>query len=222
MSERAQDLRLVGTSEIGGGHFGHLRITGDAKLMGHVTCDMLSLTGTTTIQGDLEAGKLKFTGELKVEGRLTGRYFGGMGELRTDIGFRGDEVRLTGMIHSGGPIEAEKLDVRGVVESGGIINAEQTNIRLYGPSQAKEIVGGSIVIRRSRGLRLKGWIQPSTHTSLTAELIEGDEVYVEFTRAELVRGNKVKIGPGCEIGRIEYRDSFEAHPKSKTGTAERL
>ncbi|MDQ6423357.1 hypothetical protein RB620_28400 [Paenibacillus sp. LHD-117] len=222
MSDPLNDLRLVGTSEIGGGRFRGLRITGDAKLMGHIYCKSFALTGTATVQGDLEAGKLKFTGEVKVEGSLKGGIFGGMGELRTETGFRGNEVRMSGLLHSGGQIEAEKLDIRGVIEADGVVNAENTTIRLYGPSQAKEIVGGTITVRRSRGLRLKELLQPSANTGLTAGLIEGDEVYIEFTRADLVRGNRVKVGSGCEIGRIEYRDSLDVHAKSKTGTAVKL
>jgi cytoskeletal protein CcmA (bactofilin family) len=222
VNEHVQDLRLVGTSEMAGGIFGKIRITGDAKLMGHVACSQLSLTGTAKLQGDPKAGRLKFTGELQVDGSLRGGILGGMGELRTVTGIRGEEIVLSGMLHSGGPIEAEKLDIRGAVETASVVNAERTTIRLYGPSQVGEIVGGTIVVRRSRGLGLKSLVQPSVETRLSAALIEGDEVYIEYTRADLVRGNTVKVGPGCEIGRIEYRQSFETHAKSKTGPAERL
>jgi len=31
---------------------------------------------------------------------------------------------------------------------------------------------------------------------------------VEYTKAEVIRGKKVEIGPGCEIGLVEYNEQF--------------
>ncbi|TKH51903.1 cytoplasmic protein, partial [Bacillus cereus] len=38
--------------------------------------------------------------------------------------------------------------------------------------------------------------------------VEGDDIYLEHTIAEVVRGNNVTIGPGCEISVVEYHTSF--------------
>lgn len=45
-------------------------------------------------------------------------------------------------------------------------------------------------------------------------MIEGDDIYLENTKADIVRGNKVKIGPGCQIGVVEYRDDFTHDSKA--------
>ena len=47
-------------------------------------------------------------------------------------------------------------------------------------------------------------------SELISEVIEGDEIYVEYTKAKVVRGNKVVIGPGCDIQSVEYREDFKA------------
>lgn len=49
---------------------------------------------------------------------------------------------------------------------------------------------------------------------LEANTIEGDEIFLEDTRARVVRGKKIQIGEGCEIGTIEYSESLEIHPSS--------
>ena len=54
--------------------------------------------------------------------------------------------------------------------------------------------------------------------SLAAKVIEGDDIYLENTTADMVRGNKVKIGPGCQIGVVEYRDDFTHDPKATIKT----
>ena len=40
------------------------------------------------------------------------------------------------------------------------------------------------------------------------------EVYLEYTKAKVVRGNMVTIGKGCEIELVEYHDRFEKSDKS--------
>jgi hypothetical protein len=57
-------------------------------------------------------------------------------------------------------------------------------------------------------------LKSSDHAVLYADQIEGDKVELEHTEAGVVRGNHVKIGPGCEIGRVEYRDKLEVHKGS--------
>ncbi|MNG32826.1 hypothetical protein D3C84_1189280 [compost metagenome] len=57
---------------------------------------------------------------------------------------------------------------------------------------------------------------------LTSQTIEGDHIYLEYTTAEVVRGAHIKIGPGCEIGRIEYTEKLEQDKRSKVKHCEKL
>jgi len=50
---------------------------------------------------------------------------------------------------------------------------------------------------------------------LRANVIEGDEVHLEDTTAETVRGKTVEIGPGCQIGTVEYSDKLDVHPNAE-------
>ena len=52
------------------------------------------------------------------------------------------------------------------------------------------------------------------NTGLCAETIEGDEIYLEYTKAKVIRGNNVTIGEGCEIELVEYKSLFEKSDKS--------
>jgi hypothetical protein len=49
-------------------------------------------------------------------------------------------------------------------------------------------------------------------------VIEGDDIYLENTVAEIVRGNSVEIGPGCTIGLVEYANKFS---KDKDSTVKK-
>ncbi|MNR67595.1 hypothetical protein D3C85_1916860 [compost metagenome] len=53
------------------------------------------------------------------------------------------------------------------------------------------------------------FFRPSPHAAVTVAVIEGDDIYLENTRAKVVRGNQVVIGPGCEIDLVEYKVLLE-------------
>jgi hypothetical protein len=48
--------------------------------------------------------------------------------------------------------------------------------------------------------------------SLEADTIEGDEIFLENTKARVVRGKKIQIGEGCKIESVEYSESLEVAP----------
>jgi hypothetical protein len=50
---------------------------------------------------------------------------------------------------------------------------------------------------------------------LTADLIEGDNVTLDVTKAKVVRGKKVIIGKDCEIDLVEYRDEIKISEGAK-------
>jgi hypothetical protein len=50
-------------------------------------------------------------------------------------------------------------------------------------------------------------------------MIEGDEILLENTKADVVRGKNVQIGKGCEIGLLEYQDSYKLETGSVVMTA---
>ncbi|MFF2889789.1 hypothetical protein [Paenibacillus sp. NPDC057967] len=214
MDDKRNDIRLVGDTESLGGQFGRVRITGDAILAGDVACEGFYLTGTSHIKGSLDSEYLKFTGEVLVDGPMSCGSLRGTGELRLGRNIRGNQMRLSGHLSSQGAIEAEKLELRGAL-SGGSVNAGQALIKLYGPSTVSEIVGGVVTVRRSRGVLLKELFQQDSIAELRAGLIEGDRLDLEHTIADVVRGNAVRIGQGCVIGRVEYRDSYEKSGNAK-------
>jgi len=96
-------------------------------------------------------------------------------------------------------------------------------IRRFGRRcQAKEIGGEQIDIRRGgwreKGIILDGLIKLFTGggtPGLETTQIEGDEIYLEDTAGDVVRGNRVEIGPGCRIKMVEYHESLKAHPDAK-------
>jgi cytoskeletal protein CcmA (bactofilin family) len=205
---------MIGTTTSAGGNFRNVRLTGESLLSGDVDCYKLSNTGELVVKGNLRAEELSLTGECDVQGSLQTITARGRGEVKVSSGVRGENIKFTGSIGVGGDCEAGSLEVDGAINVAGLLSADRLEIKMYGPCKAKEIGGTNLFVKRSKATRIINLLKSSDHAKLYAEQIEGDKVELDHTEASVVRGNNVKIGPGCEIGRVEYRDTLEIHKSS--------
>lgn len=209
------NLKLVGTTTASGGRFANVKITGEAVLAGDTECRNLACMGNIEVKGNLRADNVKLTGECQVGGSLTASRIQAVGDIQVDGALRGDRLKLTGSVRMQGNCDAEALRVSGAIDADGLVNAEDVQVRMHGPCRAREIGGGVITVKRSRSVAVKSIFMPKGIIAMTADLIEGDTVILEHTRAAVVRGNRVTLGTGCEIGRVEYRDALEVGGKAR-------
>lgn len=77
----------------------------------------------------------------------------------------------------------------GALRVGRLLNADILELVLFGPSRSSEVGGGSITIKRSKAGALLKQVQ-SKGILFTARVIEGDQVDIQTTRAEVVRGKR--------------------------------
>lgn len=221
------DMKITGSGSSNGGVFNQVKIMGDAVIHGNTDCETFKCLGNAEVKGSLYAGSASCNGAMKVSDAMKGGTVKVHGEMRVASEFAVGAVNISGELGVGGRMSAEKvkimgemrvnadcqmeeLQVKGTVEVNGMLNAERVDIKLYGPSRLRELVGGQIIVKKSMGLPpLLGKFMPGSEGSLTAESIEGDIVVLENTKAAVVRGRNVTIGPGCRIGFVEYKDEFK-------------
>ncbi|MFK7696591.1 hypothetical protein [Paenibacillus sp. HJGM_3] len=215
------DMKLVGSTSSAGGQFRNIKITGDCAMSSDVTADSFHLTGEVAVQGQLSVQLLKMTGQCRVSGAIRADRIQGVGELSAES-IRGGQVKLSGHIRTEHSCEAETLKLLGWIEVGELINAESLTLDLHGRCRAQEIGGGTIIVKRSSLTKISNLFSMKEPGTLKAELIEGDVVHLEHVTADIVRGARVTLGPGCKIGRVEYREALERHPKSEIGTEVRI
>jgi len=181
---RRRDLVITGTGSASGGLFDKVKILGEGNIDGDLACTEVKVKGVINVQGDLKTQRIRVMGSSYIDGSLNG-----------------DEVAVTGSLQVTGDCSAESLKIRGGFTVDGLLNAGKLDVALYGPAHAKEIGGGMINIRP----RFRIF---SHYKHLTVETIEGDDVRLAYTTAKVVRGNKVYVGPGCEIDLVEFKDDF--------------
>lgn len=212
------DLRLVGTTRSNGGKFGNVRIVGESELLGRTECRSLTCTGTTRVEGDLEAGHVKLTGELTVNGSMSAVRAAMTGQANVSGNCRGEQFKLMGELRVAGNFEFESCKLTGAIRVEGLLSAERLEIRLHGHSHAAEIGGGTVTIKPPRLQAIKRLFLAGRNQAMDADTIEGDHLDLEYTTAKVVRGNQVRIGPGCKIGRVEYRHALTRGKGAQIGT----
>ncbi|WP_054023959.1 hypothetical protein [Bacillus sp. FJAT-28004] len=204
-------LKVLGETTSAGGFYQNVNITGECKFNGDVDCEKLRLTGEVKIAGNLKAKDMKITGVCAVDGSLNGLSLQGRGEMRTSGGLRVDKINLTGHLDVVGDCEADELQMTGAVSIDGLLSSDRLNISMFGPSWAKEVGGSKISIKRSKVGTLLKLMKSKEGVIFKAGLIEGDNIELHYTKADMVRGESVIIGPDCEIQTVEYRDVLKIH-----------
>ncbi len=234
MYEGNNDLVINAFGSNSGGEYNNVIINGVGNINGDIGCDLLNVNGTTNVNGtvkakkveingvgnlsgDVQCSKITVSGAGKITGKLVSEEIEVAGALSVEGGIKGEVIKVRGAIKALN-LEVEDFQCDGSFSIKEMINAEIIEILLREKCEARELGGESIRVQ-------KGYVKQSIMGSLfspiakepvfTAETIEGDEIYLEYTKAKVVRGSKVVIGPGCEIVLVEYKESLEVNEKSK-------
>ena len=149
-----------------------------------------------------------------------------MGDIDVVGTVNADKVKIMGDLEVSGDCNADSFESRGAFRIGGLLSVDEMKVVVWGPSRATEIGGSRISVRRRSGFLgiLWAWdeILSALHLHqrsgrLEAETIEGDEIHLEDTTAQVVRGRKVSIGAGCRIGRVEHAGALRRHADAEIG-----
>jgi cytoskeletal protein CcmA (bactofilin family) len=233
------DLRINGSGSSVGGRYESVAIKGSGKIDGDLFCTMFSIAGSGLVEGNLETAEGKINGSGTIEGNLNAETFkiNGSGKIRGSVagnsfavsgsGTVGENlnvqnVKIEGSVKVGHDCNAELFTASGTFEINGLLSADEVNIRLYHlKSRAAEIGGEkiSVTVGPPAGVNiLKTMINIGLlNPSLEAEVIEGDDIRLENTAANIVRGNNVFIGSGCDIGTVEYKGRYEKSADARVG-----
>ena len=223
MNEK-MDMRISGSSTMPGGEYDRVSISGSGTVQGDLRCQSLSCSGSARVQGDVDcAGEVRSSGSSKVTGSITCESLSCSGAVKCEgsILSRGlihssGAMKVSGSLEGGevdvsGGVEAEAVRISGMAGIPGLLNAETVEIAANRGIRIGSIGGGSIRIYKPTQISLLGLFHGSVSCAQAGD-IEGDDVDLEYTQADVVRGRRVRIGEGCSIGRVEYSESLDALP----------
>ncbi|QBK14139.1 hypothetical protein AB849_011350 [Thermoactinomyces vulgaris] len=226
------DLLINGYGNFSGGTFEKVRINGLGKVNGDLDCRLFITNGDSVVEGNVQTQTVKVSGSSAIEGKLKADETKVNGQLTTegDVhtqnitlngtaqvkgNFIADQADIRGTLKVDEDLEAESVVIKGVFIIKGLLNAGNIQVELLGNAKAKEIGGEKIVVKKN-SFALNKWLKSFfADKTLQAEVIEGDDIELEYTHAGIVRGKNVKIGPGCKVDVVEYQNSFDQHDQAE-------
>lgn len=228
MKNQKGDLKIYGSGGSSGGVFNNVIIRGSGSVNGDVECDTLKISGSGDINGSVKATFINVSGSGDIEGNIDAEdiVLKGSGNVQgeiicktlkiqgsADIGgnVSAEEISIFGSGDINGNCEAEIFNAKGGFDIGGLLNAGEIYIEIGGRCRVKEIGGERIEVRKSSSTGLESLLKSlfMKKGELISDVIEGDDIYLEYTKADVIRGKNVHIGPGCEINKVEYMNEIE-------------
>ncbi|WP_027726209.1 polymer-forming cytoskeletal protein [Tuberibacillus calidus] len=237
--ENNHDLIISGTAKAAGGKYRRVEISGSATVSGDLMCDycrisgsgktdgdvkvkIMKVSGTSHHFGNVEAQAMDVSGACRVDGRLACEDLKASGSLKVDKHFTGEKTEVNGTLTIKGNCASEHFTIKGSFKIGEMLNADTIEIMLYQNASAKEIGGSTIQVRKEhKGFSLSklfNGLQPM----LSADVIEGDDISLENTKARVVRGKNVHIGPGCMIDLVEYYEELTQDQEAEVKSFKKL
>ncbi|MEC1547813.1 hypothetical protein P9D77_05475 [Bacillus rugosus] len=221
------NLKLYGAGHAAGGAYHHVSIKGEGVIgeglsaagcrifgtglfLGKAETERLRVHGESEFKGNLTAGRINIYGTMKVSGSLQFDRFNLKGLTEICGNVTGESCGVKGKLSVKGDCETEMFHVTGCVDVSGLLNAGDIKLELcHDVSHVREIGGTTITVKRRASFFNRKKVK------LIADVIEGDQVYLENTEAAVVRGKEVVVGPGCSIGTIEYKNKYRCDHHSK-------
>ena len=197
------NVKISGAGDIGGEVIsgGEVRISGAGDIHGRVECAEFVLSGAGDVGGDVEC-----------EGSFT---LSGAGDIRGSVKALSVELRGAGSIKK--DVSCENARLTGASTVGGLLNAEEIYIEL-GRVHIGEI-GCTKLEVREKEVRFG---HSNNSPLLECKSIEGDDITLTYTVADVVRGKNIKIGRHCDIKRVEYSENIEVDDSSAVKSLVRI
>lgn len=229
----SNNIDISGSGKVTGGDYNNINISGRGKVIGDVKANNINVSGMAKALGDMEFREMVISGSFKALGNLnatenigvSGRFKGEKNIVTNRLNIAGyficlneinfDLLEFGGYIKCINNCEGRKICGEGKLRIDGLLSADDIDIRLIGQSSINEIGGENIKIKSGKDNNFKLWIfNYKQKNQLTCNLIEGDNIEIENTRAKVVRGKNVIVGKNCTIERIEYSGEFKIDEKS--------
>jgi len=199
------DVTIMGESFLSGGSYGNIKIMGSAWVQEDMEAEKIRVFGTAEFRR-LKAGEIKVAGSARFEGPLNVGTLDITGSADTLASVKAQEIKVFGSLTAKEDVSAEKFLAKGTFELTSL-NANDVIIELAEPCRVGEIGAENVKVGPISMFRLD-FFGSNHRKSLRADTIEADHIELSNTTARIVKGNRVIIGPGCQIETAEYKDSL--------------
>ncbi|MFX0207565.1 MAG: hypothetical protein ACFFDT_16380, partial [Candidatus Hodarchaeota archaeon] len=205
-------IKISGSGRVEGWRGGSIAISGSGK----ISDDEIKISGSASLPGDLKTHTLKASGSIKANGPIETYIFtssgscmidgylvaheklaiSGSGKIDSDI--KGGQVSSNGSLKVAGTILCVNAELNGSYKVEGNVECQES---FRSELDSKCTIEGDLLcsgdVRIEQGRR-RGQLQVN-------QIIAEGNVYLEGVSAQLVSGKTVKIGPDCQVDKVEEK-----------------
>ena len=224
----ANDAHISGSGRLTGGDYNEIHISGSGHWDGPIHCsefhvsgackgtgdltvtDSMHCSGSLRTDGHMDCGQVRISGSARVGGNITGRDEVRISGSLVCHGLYGGKITVSGGLDIQTDVEADSFALSGMAKIQGLLNAEEVDITVGG-------MPGTVVIGQIGGSRItvktaetRGFLRKlvsgrrASAGEVKAGSIEGDDIDLTATAADVVRGNNITLRDGCRIKRVEF------------------
>lgn len=224
-----QDVKIAGEGALPGGTYGNVTINAAGSINGDVDCLEYRVNGAGVLNGRLVSQSTVINGSGTINGSVqaVSMTVNGDASVRDGAGIARLEVK--GNISVGGGLALRTADIKGRIriggdcdgdgftgeasfEVGGAMRVKSIDVRLYGRSRARSIEAERLIV--GRGGSWADFVNLFAEQELGVDTVKADVADLSYVVASVVRGNDIRLGEGCRIGRVEYSGTYSAHPNA--------
>lgn len=202
------DLIIEGLGSSNGGIFNTVKINGHGTISSDLDCQSFICNGIAKVNGILETNGATIQGILTISGNTKANHVKISGKTDINGSLFLDELYLDGDLAAKENLKASTFTGRGRI-SLKHLDAKTIDFHLFGPCKTHIITGDNIYIKKGhKNINIFSHEFNPLRSKLTTDSIEGNTIYIEHTNANIVKGKDIIIGPGCNIGHLEYENTF--------------
>ncbi|MDE5977334.1 MAG: hypothetical protein K2G70_02555 [Turicibacter sp.] len=218
------DLQLNGFGKSKGGTFKGVQLNGIHYCFDLITCETFQAQGIFKVDEVICQKVMEFEGIARVK-QLKTSHFEGVGVCQVKQNLQCDSLEFGGYLKVGESLKVGQAVIRGKFKFGEQVEAKVLTGMFEGKSSFEVMSADVICLKREEEgfyTENRSWPLRFKNVRVSGQLIEGEQIDIEYCHVKQVYGDYVKIGPYCQIDEVEYKESLEIHPTAVVKRLKRL
>ncbi len=226
------DIKIDGIGSIREGKYKNIKIDGMGSIQGEIEADFIKIDGKAKSLGKIKCEELKVNGHFnsfediisnncEINGcqdakcSIKGNYLHVKGRLEAGKEVNFDKVKVNGEFITLGNCQCEEFYLDGRANISGLLSGDNLELNISRVNEIREIGGEKLSVKRSKSYFKVLFFNIERKGKLICNEIEADEIYLEHTECNIVRGRNIEIGDGCIIDTVEYTGTLKENGDSK-------
>ncbi|WP_284141799.1 hypothetical protein [Virgibacillus sp. LDC-1] len=182
-------------------------IRGSVSFHQEIHTKKISTHGHSSFHFDVKADSFKNSGSCVLKEHCSIKEIINKGNLKINSGETTNLIS-TGNLTVEQIIQSEKMNLIGIVQAKEI-NSKKFQLKLSGKSVIERLIADEIFVEKGKVTF------PLLRKKLICNYIKGENLRLSYTDAEVVEGETVVVGEGCNIKTLSYTKNYTVSSNSK-------